>query len=72
MIVLVHVVSLRSFGTPYLAPLAPLSAEDLKDTFIRTHLWNMFTRPRTIVRQNLKRQSEGAKPEPPKGRVNKD
>ncbi len=72
LLVLVHVVSLRSFGTPYLAPLAPLSSEDLKDTFIRTHLWSMFTRPRTIGWHNLKRQSEGSKPEPPFEGENKD
>lgn len=68
LIVLVHVVSLRSFGTPYLAPLAPLSSEDLKDTFVRVHLWSMFTRPRSIGWNNFKRQEEGSKPEMPEER----
>lgn len=72
LVVLVHVVSLRSFGAPYLAPLAPLSTEDLKDTFIRTHLWSMFTRPRTIGWHNLKRQEEGSKPETHLEEKNKD
>lgn len=65
LLVLIHVVSLRSFGTPYTAPLAPLSKEDLKDSFIRVHLWSMFTRPRTIGWNNMKRQGEGSKPENP-------
>ncbi|MDP4146218.1 MAG: spore germination protein [Bacillota bacterium] len=69
---LVHIVSLRSFGTPYLAPLAPLSLEDLKDTLVRTHLWSMFTRPRTIGWHNFKRQEPGAKPEPPVEEENND
>ncbi|SMC26435.1 spore germination protein KA [Clostridium acidisoli DSM 12555] len=72
LVVLVHVVSLRSFGTPYFAPLAPLTIEDLKDTFVRTHLWSMFTRPRTIGWHNLKRQETGSKPEPPLERENKN
>lgn len=72
LVILVHIVSLRSFGTPYFAPLAPLSTEDLKDTFIRTHLWSMFTRPRTIGWHNLKRQEEGGKPESPLEEKNKD
>lgn len=72
LVLLVHIVSLRSFGTPYLAPLAPLSAEDLKDSLIRTHLWSMFTRPRTIGWHNLKRQEPGGKPETPLEEENKD
>lgn len=72
LMVLVHVVSLRSFGTPYLAPLAPLNTGDLKDTFVRTHLWSMFTRPRTIGWHNLKRQGAGSKPEQPLEGENED
>lgn len=65
LIVMIHVVSLRSFGTPYFAPLAPLNTSDLKDTFIRTHLWSFINRPRTIGWHNLKRQNINLKPEPP-------
>lgn len=70
--VLIHIVSLRSFGTPYLSPLAPLSTEDLKDTFVRTHLWRMSTRPRTIGWHNLKRQESNLKPQPPSEGEDKD
>ncbi|MDV3429294.1 MAG: spore germination protein, partial [Bacillota bacterium] len=63
--ILAHVVSLRSFGTPYFAPLAPLTVKDLKDTFIRVPIWKMSTRPRTIGWYDMKRQNDNLKPEPP-------
>jgi len=46
MAILYHLCSLRSFGLPYLSPIAPLSPRDLKDTFVRVPWWAMFTRPR--------------------------
>lgn len=63
--VFIHLASLRSFGTPYLSPLAPLSTPDLKDTFIRAPLWAMITRPRTIGWHDPKRQEFRLKPGPP-------
>lgn len=59
---LVHLASLRSFGAPYLSPLAPLTLRDLKDTFIRAPLWTMSNRPRAIARQDSKRQTADLKP----------
>jgi spore germination protein KA len=35
---MIHLCSIRSFGTPYLSPLSPFKADDLKDTIIRTPL----------------------------------
>ncbi|MFA6940706.1 MAG: spore germination protein [Clostridiaceae bacterium] len=64
--ILAHIVSLRSFGTPYFAPMAPLTEKDLKDTFIRVPIWKMTTRPRTIGWHNINRQKDNLKPEPPK------
>ncbi|WP_287896215.1 spore germination protein [Dehalobacter sp.] len=46
MILLTHLCSLRSFGVPYLSPIAPLTLRDLKDTLIRAPWWAMSTRPR--------------------------
>ncbi|WP_123052842.1 spore germination protein [Clostridium sp. JN-1] len=66
LVTLIHVVSIRSFGTPYLSPLAPLEKDDLKDSFIRTHMWKMSKRPHNIGVKNIKRQGENLKPEPPK------
>jgi spore germination protein KA len=65
LVILVHIVSLRSFGTPYLAPLAPYDKEGLKDTFVRSHIWKMSTRPKSIRGQQLKRQADNQKPKPP-------
>lgn len=62
--VLIHLSSLRSFGSPYLSPLAPLTADGLKDSLIRAPLWTMLKRPRTIVGSNIKREESGLKPEP--------
>ncbi|QBP39883.1 spore germination protein [Paenisporosarcina antarctica] len=65
---LLHLCSLRSFGVPYMSPLAPFNVSDQKDTFIRLPRWKMFTRPRLISQQNIVRQqdSSSAKPEPSK------
>ncbi|GIP40493.1 spore germination protein [Paenibacillus sp. J31TS4] len=41
----IHMLELRSFGVPYMAPLAPLRPNDLKDTLGRAPWWAMRTRP---------------------------
>lgn len=40
-----HLLSLRSFGVPYLSPLVPVSFEGMKDVLIRGPLWWMKRRP---------------------------
>ncbi|MDP4178369.1 MAG: spore germination protein, partial [Bacillota bacterium] len=64
--IFIHMASLRSFGTPYLSPLAPLSTSDLKDTFIRAPLWSMNKRPKDISYHDSKKQKSNLKPNPPK------
>jgi spore germination protein KA len=65
-IMLAHVCSLRSFGTPYLAPFAPTIWKDLKDTLIRVPLWLMKSRPKSIAwKKNLKRQKLSLMPNKP-------
>lgn len=63
-----HLCSLRSFGIPYMSPLAPFNVSDQKDTFIRLPSWKMFTRPRLINQQDRTRQQDpaSAKPHPQK------
>jgi Bacillus/Clostridium GerA spore germination protein. len=68
--VFIHMVSLRSFGTPYLSPLAPLSTSDMKDTFIRAPLSTMLKRPRDIAWHDPERQKFRLKPNPPQERNN--
>lgn len=41
----IHMVSLRSFGVPYMAPIAPFSGGEMRDTFIRAPWWAMSRRP---------------------------
>ena len=44
-LIYLHLLSLKSFGTPYLTPLTPLSFSDWKDTFLRVPWWLMKKRP---------------------------
>ncbi|MCL6635668.1 MAG: spore germination protein [Peptococcaceae bacterium] len=64
-VIVVHLCTLRSFGTPYLSPVAPLSAGDMKDLVIRAPWWAMFARPRLIGWRNPQRQEPGQMPVPP-------
>lgn len=45
LILITHLVSLRSFGVPYMAPVAPFSWSDMKDMFIRAPWFAMKRRP---------------------------
>ena len=67
LIVFIHLAGLRSFGVPYLAPIAPLISQDLKDVVVRMPLWAMLTRPRSIYQQDPERQQFRLMPEPPEG-----
>jgi len=62
---LIHLSTLRSFGTPYLSPIAPLKPLDWKDVVIRFPLWTMITRPSSMGWNNPKRQEIGMMPAPP-------
>lgn len=68
LVILIHLCSLRSFGVPYLSPIAPLSIKDLKDVPVRAPWWAMFTRPRVIGNIEPQRQDSGQMPHPPKER----
>ncbi len=57
LIILMHLSSLRSFGSRYLAPVAPFQTADLKDTVVRAPLWAMRTRPKEIKPQDVKREN---------------
>ncbi len=63
---LMHLASLRSFGTPYLWPIVPLDFSGLKDVFIRMPLWIMPERPKAIVWDDVDSysQSPGLMPSP--------
>jgi spore germination protein KA len=50
LLLLLHLVSLRSFGVAYFSPFAPLIPYQLRDSFVRFPLWLMGRRPRNLVK----------------------
>lgn len=54
-ILLTHLANLRSFGVPYLSPLAPTEFSSIKDTFIRAPVWARKKRPGFIGNNNSNR-----------------
>ncbi len=56
-LLLIHLCKLESFGSPYFSPLAPLTWQDLKDSFFRAPLNKMNERPKSARPQNKYRQS---------------
>lgn len=66
LMMLIHLASLRSFGMPYLSPIAPLILRDLRDVVVRAPWWAMRTRPAFIGQQDVDRLAPGSKPAPPR------
>ncbi|MFC4811082.1 spore germination protein [Paenibacillus sp. GCM10023250] len=66
--IVVHLCSLRSFGVPYLQPIAPMKGFELKDVLMRPPIWMQRRRPSlTGDSPNPIRQVQGLKPKPPQG-----
>lgn len=61
--ILVHLVSLRSFGIPYFLPYAPFHWSNQKDVFIRAPWWSMKIRPSLLSKRNRVRQATPQFPE---------
>ncbi|TWD89723.1 spore germination protein KA/spore germination protein [Neobacillus bataviensis] len=57
LLIYIHLVHLRSFGMPYLTPIAPIRANDLKDTFLRAPWWLMKRRPSFVGTKDHKRSN---------------
>jgi len=55
-LVYLYMVNLRSFGVPYMQPLAPFIWRDLKDTFVRLPMFVMKQRPSSYGSPNKRRQ----------------
>ncbi len=60
--IIIHLCTLRSFGEPYMQPLAPLKKHELKDVLWRSPFWMMDTRPHFDGSTNVYRQAPGQKP----------
>lgn len=50
-----HLLSLKSFGVPYLSPVVPGNFSGMKDTVIRAPLWSMKKRPAQLHTPNINR-----------------
>lgn len=55
MLIVIHMCTLQSFGTPYLSPLTPFNFREFKDAFIRVPSWMMDYRPEDL---HTKKQSK--------------
>lgn len=62
-----HFCSLRSFGVPYMTPLAPFIPTSNEETLLRLPWWTVRRRPK-LISDNKVRQSKHQKPEPPSSR----
>lgn len=49
MILFAYLTGLRSFGVPYLSPLAPFVLRDWKDTLFRAPYWKLSEKPTSVV-----------------------
>ncbi|WP_342044118.1 spore germination protein [Bacillus sp. OTU530] len=61
-----HMCRLRSFGIPYLSPMAPLHLGDIKDALVRAPWWSMINRPEESVKGNPQRMNKSLRPRRPK------
>lgn len=52
----IHLMSLRSFGVPYMLGIGSIRPQDIKDTAIRAPWWHMYLRPAMIGARNRKRK----------------
>jgi len=60
-----HLASLRSFGVPYLATVAPFNLKAQKDVFIVFPYWSMNRRPSYLRSPQPEKQKEAHSPSPP-------
>jgi Bacillus/Clostridium GerA spore germination protein len=65
LIIVTHMAALRSFGVPYLSPMAPMQGGEAKDVLVRAPWWKLNTRPHlTGADNNIERQGSDQKPDP--------
>lgn len=67
-LLLIHLTTLRSFGQPYLQPIAPLIWQDMKDFIIRFPWWKQIFRPKLLGGKEPQRQDKKQRPQPPEGK----
>ncbi|MDF2663427.1 MAG: spore germination protein, partial [Paenibacillus sp.] len=58
----IHLCSLRSFGLPYLSPIAPMMVGEWKDVLARSPAWTPLRRPRLTGSGGGRRRGRDGKP----------
>lgn len=64
---LIHMATLKSFGTPYLMPITPIDKNGLRDAFIRAPLWKMIKRPKGMADDEIRQKPLSKPPQTLKG-----
>ncbi len=64
-IMVIHLVSLRTFGIPYLTPVAPFKIKDQTDIFIRVPIWADRYRPSYLMSKAPVKTKDSSRPSPP-------
>jgi spore germination protein KA len=68
MFMLIHVLTIRSFGVPFFSPFAPTSKRGLLDTLIRAPWWLQNLRPKFIGDTEPQKQDFNLRPGPTQGK----
>ncbi|ACL75034.1 GerA spore germination protein [Ruminiclostridium cellulolyticum H10] len=58
-LIIIYLCSKKSFGIPYLAPISPFRATDLKDSLIVVPIWAMFGRPHSLSHGQYSKRTRG-------------
>ncbi len=61
MIILIHMCTLESFGTPYTSPVTPFHAKELKDAIVRAPSWTLKERPDELHTQKPEKDKDSRK-----------
>ncbi|MHC1681998.1 MAG: spore germination protein [Clostridiaceae bacterium] len=54
--IIIHILSLESFGQPYFQPIIPLKLKDLKDSIVRLKIKNLKRKPNTVKEEGTKNE----------------
>ncbi|WP_243427930.1 spore germination protein [Alkaliphilus hydrothermalis] len=65
LLIALNLISMRSFGVPFMIPFAPFSLQEMKDWVLRFPQWAITKRSQHITKRNLIRKSNQLKPKPP-------
>ncbi|MBU7594767.1 spore germination protein [Metabacillus halosaccharovorans] len=64
-VMVIHLVSLRTFGIPYLTPVAPFKLKDQTDVFVRVPIWGDRYRPSYLMTKAPVKSKDSSRPSSP-------